>query len=51
MAQTPPTRGPLRKEEGMPDGACTIKYEGRRGVVWKIKYRDAAGKQVKETLG
>ena len=35
----------------MPDGSCVIKYEGQRGVVWRIKYRDAAGKQVMETLG
>lgn len=35
----------------MPDGACTIKYDGKRGTVWKIKYRDADGVQVKETLG
>jgi len=35
----------------MPDGACVIKYAGTRGVVWKVKYRDATGRQVKETLG
>jgi integrase len=35
----------------MPSGACVIRYEGARGVVWKIKYRDAGGRQVKETLG
>lgn len=35
----------------MPDGACVIKYEGKRGVVWRMKYRDAGGRQVKETLG
>ena len=35
----------------MPSGACVIKYEGARGVVWKIKYRDADGVQVKETIG
>jgi integrase len=28
-----------------------IRYKGKRGVVWRIKYRDAAGKQVMETLG
>jgi integrase len=28
-----------------------IKYEGKRGVVWRIKYVDADGKQVQETLG
>ena len=28
-----------------------IRYDGQRGVVWKIKYRDGAGVQVKETVG
>jgi len=28
-----------------------IRYEGARGVVWRVKYRDASGKQVMETLG
>lgn len=35
----------------MPSGACVIRYEGARGVVWRIKYRDADGVQVKETIG
>src|SRR4051812_35505659 len=35
----------------MPSGACVIRYDGKRGVVWKVKYRDAGGRQVKETLG
>jgi len=35
----------------MPSGACVIRYDGKRGVVWKVKYRDADGRQVKETLG
>jgi integrase len=35
----------------MPRGAAVVRYEGRRGPVWRIKYRDAAGKQVQETLG
>jgi hypothetical protein len=35
----------------MPDGACVIKYHGMRGDVWRIKYRDTTGRQVKETLG
>jgi site-specific recombinase XerD len=35
----------------MRDGACVIRYDGKRGVVWRIKYRDAAGQQVQETLG
>jgi integrase len=32
-------------------GAAVIRYEGKRGVVWRIKYRDADGRQVKETVG
>jgi integrase len=32
-------------------GACVLRVEGKRGVVVKIKYRDANGRQVKETLG
>jgi integrase len=35
----------------MPDGSCVIKYEGKRGSVWYVKYRDAEGHQVKERLG
>jgi integrase len=35
----------------MPSGACVLRYEGARGVVWRVKYRDADGKQVMETLG
>ncbi len=35
----------------MPSGAAVIRYAGKRGVVWRIKYADAAGKQVMETLG
>jgi integrase len=35
----------------MPSGACVLRYQGARGVVWRVKYRDAAGKQVMETLG
>ena len=35
----------------MPSGAAVICYEGKRGVVWRIKFRDADGRQVKETLG
>ena len=27
------------------------RYEGRRGIVWRIRYRDAAGRRVLETLG
>lgn len=35
----------------MRDGACVIRYDGKRGVVWRLKYRDADGRQVQETLG
>ncbi len=28
-----------------------LRYQGKRGVVWRIKYRDASGRQVVETLG
>jgi len=35
----------------VPDGSAVIKYKGARGVVWRIKYRDATGRQVQETLG
>jgi integrase len=43
----------MRKEvkTRVPIGACVIKYEGKRGVVWYVKYRDAEGRQVKERLG
>lgn len=27
------------------------RYEGKRGVVWRVRYRDAAGRRVLETLG
>jgi integrase len=32
-------------------GAAVVRYEGKRGVVWRIKYRDATGEQVMETVG
>lgn len=35
----------------MPSGAAVIRYDGSRGVVWRIKYRDADGRQVMETVG
>ena len=34
----------------MPNGSV-IRYQGRRGTVWRIKYRDGAGRQVMETVG
>lgn len=35
----------------MPSGSAVIPYKGKRGTVWRIKYRDASGTQVQETLG
>jgi len=35
----------------MPRGAAVIPYAGKRGRVWRIKYADADGKQVMETVG
>jgi integrase len=35
----------------MPSGACVVRYDGKRGIVWRIKYADADGRQVMETLG
>jgi integrase len=35
----------------MPDGAAVIRYPGKRAVVWRIKYQDAAGRHIWETLG
>ena len=35
----------------MPRAACVIRYEGARGVSWRIKYQDADGRQVMETVG
>ena len=35
----------------MPRAACVVRYEGARGVVWRVKYADATGRQVQETIG
>ncbi len=35
----------------MPSGACVIRREGVRGVVWSVKFADADGRQVKQRLG
>jgi integrase len=35
----------------VPSGACVIRYEGVRGLSWRIKYADAEGRQVMETVG
>ena len=41
----------LRGEADMPRGAAVIRYEGPRGVSWRIEYADADGRQVMETVG
>jgi hypothetical protein len=35
----------------MPRGVSVVRYQGKRGPVWRIKYRDAARRQIQETLG
>ena len=35
----------------MPSGACVLRYQGKRGVTWSVKFRDAEGRQVRELLG
>jgi hypothetical protein len=35
----------------MPRGSAVIRYGGKRGTVWRIKYADADGRQVMETVG
>ncbi len=35
----------------MPRGASVVRYQGKRGVVWRVKYVDANGRHVMETLG
>lgn len=35
----------------MPRGASVIEYHGKRGVVYRVKYVDADGVQVQETIG
>ena len=35
----------------MPRGSAVIPYHGKRGTVLRIKYADADGRQVMETLG
>jgi integrase len=35
----------------VPRGAAVIPYNGKRGTVYRIKYADADGKQVMETVG
>jgi integrase len=35
----------------MPSGACVVEYTGKRGIVYRAKFRDAEGRQVQQTLG
>jgi Phage integrase, N-terminal SAM-like domain len=35
----------------VPSGAAVIRYAGKRGVVFYVKFVDAGGRQVKERLG
>lgn len=35
----------------MARGSAVIRYDGKRGTVWRIKYADADGRQVMETVG
>jgi integrase len=35
----------------VPPGPAVVRYEGKRAVTWRIRYRDAAGHYVWETLG
>ena len=35
----------------MPSGAAVIEYQGKRGRVFRVKYADADGRQIMETLG
>src|SRR5205814_6799971 len=40
-----------RMSKGNGDWGRIWRYEGKRGVRWRIRYTDAAGKRVLETLG
>jgi integrase len=35
----------------MPSGACVLRYDGKRGTTWSIKFVDASGRQTRELLG
>lgn len=35
----------------MASGACVVEYQGARGTVFRVKFRDADGRQVQQTLG
>jgi integrase len=42
---------PEPRRHTMPRGSAVIRYDGTRGTVWRIKYADAEGRQIMETLG
>ena len=35
----------------MPSGAAVVEYRGKRGRVFRVKYQDADGRQIMETVG
>lgn len=35
----------------MASGGSVLRYEGARGVVWRLRYLEAGGRRVRETLG
>lgn len=35
----------------MPSGAAVVRYDGKNGTSWRIKYRDSRDLQIMETLG
>jgi integrase len=35
----------------VPRGACVIEYRGTKGIVYRVKFEDADGRQVQETIG
>src|SRR5262249_53364571 len=50
-AQSPCSGACALRGGPMPRGSAVIRYHGKRGDVFRIKYADADGKQVMETLG
>jgi hypothetical protein len=46
-----PIGAPPPQVVAMPEAAAVVVYEGKRARTFRVKYRDAAGKQVMETVG
>src|SRR5689334_13530170 len=44
-------RKPIQQRPSRASGGAVIRYDGKRGVVWRIRYADATGKQVMQTVG